>query len=363
MLSNSAAIDPISQHFISLPLFPPVASPTHTVHAVTLVTSPSAPWLVFANSLLTDWTMWNYVVPHFLDLSSRPASPDSEEQKTTYNILLHSQRGHGLSKLPPGSESYDQERLTTIPLLATDIANLLSALSIPTPVHSVIGVSQGGAAALAFAALYGGSKTKSIVACDTGPRTPAGNKDAWAERIRLACGASDSPITNANATEYHDYAKHIGMGRLAKITVPRWFPAGSILNSGERGGDKRAKWVEAMIESTDVDGFAHGAKALSDYDLIAPLESGANTPGLFDSDISRVLLLAGSLDGGGKVAKGLQDLRTKWNARREENRAAEGYSGIIQPVDYLEIANSGHLPMIDSPEAFCENLGRWLANV
>jgi len=58
------------EHLVSLPSFPPVSILTHTIHAVTLTTSPTAPWLVFANSLLTDWTVWNYIIPYFLDLPS-----------------------------------------------------------------------------------------------------------------------------------------------------------------------------------------------------------------------------------------------------------------------------------------------------
>ncbi|KAF8877942.1 Alpha/Beta hydrolase protein [Gymnopilus junonius] len=352
------------EHFVSVPSFPPASTPSHTIHAVTLTTSPSAPWLVFANSLLTDWAMWSYIVPYFLDLASCSNASDNDhtEQKETYNILLHSQRGHGKSTLPPPSDGHD--RLATIPLLATDIANLLSALSIPTPVQSVIGVSQGGAAALAFAALYGGTdespaKTKSVIACDTGPRTPAGNKEAWEDRISLVYGSLVPP--NSPDISLH-FAKKIGMSNLAEITVPRWFPPGSILNSGERGGDKRAKWVEKMIKDTDVDGFVHGARALSDYNLINPSDLEANenaTPGLFNSHVGRVLLLAGSLDGGGKVAKGLQDLRTKWN----EKRLNDSQISLMHEVEYLEIEKSGHLPMIDSPEIFCENVGQWLGKV
>ncbi|KDR79197.1 hypothetical protein GALMADRAFT_1228057 [Galerina marginata CBS 339.88] len=349
------------EHFISVPSFPPASTPTHTIHAVTLVTSPSAPWLVFANSLLTDWTMWNYVVPYFLDLSSLPNGSELTTPKTTYNILLHSQRGHGLSTLPPSTHA--EERLATIPLLASDIAYLLDALSIPTPVHSVIGVSQGGAVALAFAAMYGGTsaspKTKSVVACDTAPRTPQGNKEAWEERIRLVDG-SDIP-TSPN-TDRGDYPQRVGMSNLADVTVPRWFPSGSACSGNVPDGSQRARWVAEMIKRTKVDGFVHGARALSDYDLIAPIESTApenRRDGLFDSRVERVLLIAGGLDGGGKVGKGLQDLRASWDALK--GRSAENSEKYrVVSVQYLEVERAGHLPMIDSPGIFCDRLGEWL---
>jgi pimeloyl-ACP methyl ester carboxylesterase len=274
--------------------------------------------------------MWSFVIPYFLDLRS--------SENATYNILVHSQRGHGLSTLPPKSELH--ERRTTIPLLATDIANILDALSIPTPVRAVIGVSQGGAAALAFAAMFG-DKTKGIVACDTAPRTPAGNKEAWEERIRLVRGPEDPVLSE-------EYAKDTGMSKLAKVTVPRWFPPGSLCSSGVAGGEKPARWVEEMVMRTDVNGFVEGARALGDYDVLGLSPAGvasSDNEALFKIAAERILLLAGNLDGGGKVGKGLQDLSTTWNS---------------QNATFVEIADAGHLPMIDSPAKFCEVLKQWL---
>ncbi|KAF9562048.1 alpha/beta-hydrolase [Agrocybe pediades] len=297
------------EHRIALPSFPPDSTSSHVIHATTIISSPDAPWLVFSNSLLTDLSMWNYIVPHFL---------------SNYNILLHSQRGHGQSTLP----EHSSQRPVTIPLLATDIANLLEALSIPTPVHAVIGVSQGGATALAFGAMYA-SKTKSIVVCDTAAKTPQGNKKAWEERIRLV--------------------QEDDMRKLADVTVPRWFPPGSICNPTHNPavGQKRADWVGKMIQNTDIAGFSAGARALSDYDLIG------EDVNILRSEIGHVLLVAGELDGGGKVGKGLQDLAAKWNAERASAPA----------VVYEEIKGAGHLPMIDSAEAFCEILGTWIRSI
>ena len=274
--------------------------------------------------------MWSFVIPYFIDLQS--------SENTTYNILVHSQRGHGLSTLPPKSKLH--ERRTTIPLLATDIVNILDALSIPTPVRAVIGVSQGGAAALAFAAMFG-DKAQGIVACDTAPRTPVGNKEAWEERIRLVRGPEDPVLSE-------EYAKDTGMGKLAKVTVPRWFPPGSLCSSGVAEGEKKARWVEEMVMRTDVDGFVEGARALGDYDVLSLNPAGvasSDNEALFKTTAERILLLAGSLDGGGKVGKGLQDLSTAWNS---------------QNTTFVEIADAGHLPMIDSPAKFCEALKQWL---
>ena len=131
---------------------PLTTHPETYIHAVTLATDPSAPWLVFSNSLLTNLSLWDTLLPYFLAPQSPSTTPPTPR---TYNLLLYDQRGHGLSPVP----------LTpcTINQLASDIATILSHLNIPQ-VHSVIGVSQGGATALAFGSMYP-SKMKSVIAC------------------------------------------------------------------------------------------------------------------------------------------------------------------------------------------------------
>ncbi|KAF7376048.1 Carboxymuconolactone decarboxylase [Mycena sanguinolenta] len=141
------------------------------LHAVTLVTHPDAPWIVFANSLLTNETIAAMVAP-----------------------------------LPPAEAC-------TMPILANDIALLISRLVPSGKVKSVIGVSQGAAATLAFAGLHP-SLTESIVACDTSPTTPPANVKAWQDRIALA--------------------KTEGMPALAGVTADRWFPAPSKCGKGGR---------------------------------------------------------------------------------------------------------------------------------
>ncbi|KAF8885001.1 Alpha/Beta hydrolase protein [Infundibulicybe gibba] len=214
---------------------PSVENATHTIHAITLVSSPSAPWLVFANSLLTDYSMWAPLIPYLLPSGSG---------KQSYNLLLHSQRGHGLSTCAPA---------TTISSLASDIAHVITRLSLKLPVQGVIGVSQGGAAALAFAAKYA-HMTKSVVVCDTAAQTPSGNQQAW----------------EALSQSEYTYAEKLGMGNLASVTIERWFPKGSRCSAG---GDR----------------FNTRARALGDYDLIKE--------GLMESAIEHVLFVWGSLDG------------------------------------------------------------------
>ncbi|TRM67854.1 Alpha/Beta hydrolase protein [Schizophyllum amplum] len=324
---DGMADDPVSwpcvreEHIISLP-----SSPEHRIHAVTLTTNPTSPWIALSNSLLTDLSMWDRLVP-FLLAPQEPAAPRG------YNILLHDARGHGKSSTSPAPLS--------IPQLARDLADVLDALQIPL-LHAVVGVSQGGAVALSFAAQFP-NRTKAVVACDTGPRTPAGNREAWDARIALA------QETEAERGE------GAGMAALADVTIPRWFPAGSPCFPGSASGhppgsrSARGAWVAGMVHGTSIPGFALGASALQDYDLF-PASSENAGKGLLESRLP-VLLVAGSLDGGGKVGAGLQKLRDQWN----EARGAEGVQ-----VEFAEIEGAGHLPMIDETEKFWAMLEGYL---
>ncbi|KAF8662042.1 hypothetical protein AX16_001227 [Volvariella volvacea WC 439] len=311
-----------------------ISFPAHQIHAVSLITSPTAPWIVLANSLLTDLTMWDPLIPHLLNAS--------------YNILLHSQRGHGRSTLPSHAE--DGERLVTIPGLADDLKELITQL-IPAsslPVHSVMGVSQGGAVILSLISRYS-HLTKSVVVCDTGPKTPAGNKQAWEERISLAFG---NERRQGNETDL-EYAKGVGMKKLADVTVSRWFAEGSPCHpfsaTGGTAGNLKphlSDWVHRMVSSTPVEGFMAGARALGEYDT---LQEGL----LENGNVKKVLLVAGELDGGGKVGKGLENLQKAWN----EARSGNGLEG----VEHILIKGSGHLPMIDCTEDFAKVVVDWLA--
>ncbi|KAG6860638.1 hypothetical protein C0995_009118 [Termitomyces sp. Mi166 len=327
------------EHFISL-------LNSHMIHAITITTSPDAPWIVFANSLLTNLHMWEFIIPYLI--SDSPDTVTGKPRKP-FNVLIHSQRGHGKSIVPAPPTA------TTIPSLASDITHLLSALNIPTPLHAIVGVSQGGAASLDFARSYP-ELTRSVVACDTSPRTAPGNREAWAGRIGVVYGDVSAEeilkegVKGGEVGKGADYAAKVGMRKLADITVPRWFPKSSKCAEKESERGERRKWVAEMIESTPVHGFVAGAQALSDYDLY---EANEKSQTLFTSPVERVLLLAGSLDGGGNIGKGLQCLKDEWNAVRCQNAN-------VKPVEYMEIPSAGHLPMIDEAEHFAEVLRNFL---
>ncbi|THH18803.1 hypothetical protein EW146_g2241 [Bondarzewia mesenterica] len=253
-----------------------------TIHAITLITSPTAPWLAFSNSLLTSTKMWSFLGPKLTSAK--------------YNLLLHDQRGHGLSSVPNPPSS-------TINDLADDIVVLLTHLQIPK-LYAMIGVSQGGATALAFAVNHP-ELTERVVACDTQPVTPQANVKAWDDRIELA--------------------KTQGMDALATVTAGRWFPEGSAFHPS---GGANATFVLDMITTTSLEGFIAGARALQSYDLISA--------GLLKCKVP-TLLVAGEKDG---VLPGvLGKLKDEWAAKGGDVRMA------IVP-------GSGHLPMVDGVDEF-----------
>lgn len=220
---------------------------------------------------------------------------------------------------PRRSQSSVPPKPCTLEVLAGDIATILNKLSIPTPIHAVIGVSQGGATALALAQhhpdLFG-----RLVACDTQATSPAANAAAWDERIALA-------------------REKCSMVPLADVTVPRWFPGGA--TSELNAGGRRAYLIHDMVASTPVEGFAAGAAALQGYDVL---------PGLADKlkggEGKKVLLVAGERDGAlPGVLKGLAD-----------KLKADGVDARFE-----QIQGAGHLPMVDATQPWLDVVEEFLA--
>ena len=271
----------------------------HTVR-FTAPTTSARPWLIFANSLLTDSWMWASVTPAFISKG--------------YNVILFDQRGHGLSSVPEPPEC-------TMSQLADDIACVLDHFGIPQA-HAVIGVSQGGASALSFAIRHP-ERVKKIVACDTQGKTPEANIGAWNDRIKLA-NSSDG-----------------GMGVLAIATAQRWFPQGSDFHPVDKNPDADANSdnpILTMIRRTSLLGFEAGARALQRYDFLAD--------GLLQSKV-KTLLVAGEKDAGGAIAKGLRQLQADWEKQGGD-------------VRFAEVPGAGHLPMIDKAEEWVEVVSEFL---
>ncbi|GAA5930241.1 hypothetical protein JCM3775_004338 [Rhodotorula graminis] len=267
-----------------------------TLHVRVAKRDDASPWLVFVNSLMTNQKMWEGALPR---LSKK------------YNLVTYDQRGHGKSSVPP--------KPCTLEVLAGDIATILAKLSIPTPIHAVIGVSQGGATTLALAQHHPDLFDR-LVACDTQATSPAANAAAWNERIALARNEGS-------------------MVPLADVTVPRWFPSGA--TSEFNVGGRRAHFIHDMVATTPIEGFAAGAAALQGYDVL---------PGLADKlkggDGKKVLLVAGERDGAlPGVLKGLAD-----------KLKADGVDARFE-----QIQGAGHLPMVDATQPWLDVVEDFLA--
>ena len=113
------------------------------------------PAILFANSLGTDFRLWDSVIAH---LSPR------------YRAVTYDMRGHGLSEAPPGPYSIDS--------LANDVLALADVQGLKR--FALVGMSVGGLIAQAVA-IRAPERLNALIICDTAARiwTP----DLWSARI------------------------------------------------------------------------------------------------------------------------------------------------------------------------------------
>lgn len=172
-----------------------------------------APALTFANSLGTDFRIWDAVVA---------ALPG-------YRILRYDKRGHGLSEATPAPYAMTDH--------VADLAALLAHHDIART--AVVGVSVGGMIAQGLAALRPDLVT-ALVLCGTAHRI--GTEAMWDERI--------AAVTRE------------GIGALADGVMQRWFtPAYRTADNPDFVG------YTAMLTRTPVAGYAGTCAALRDADL------------------------------------------------------------------------------------------------
>lgn len=212
--------------------------------------SPSAPVIVFSNSLLTSYAMWDPLITLL------------QQHRPDLRLLRYDTRGRHSLPQPPVA--------ATLADLASDLDALRAALRIDR-FACLVGVSMGGATALRYALTYP-ARAARFVAADCNAASSAANTQAWRDRIDVARGGG-------------------GMAALAGQTVARWF------HSETR--DETVAWMTAMVAENDVEGFAHSCTALWDYDLREQLRVCA-VPGL---------LVAGEADGKGALVKAMESFK------------------------------------------------------
>lgn len=113
------------------------------------------PPILFANSLGTDFRIWDGVIAH---LNPR------------YRTVTYDKRGHGLSEVTPGPYSID--------MLATDVLALADAQGLKR--FALVGLSVGGLIAQAVA-IRAPERLSALVLCDTASRIWTAGQ--WAVRI------------------------------------------------------------------------------------------------------------------------------------------------------------------------------------
>lgn len=208
-----------------------------------------APALVFANSLGTDFRIWDRVLAR---LNGR------------FRTLRYDMRGHGLTGLGSGF---------SIPRLAADLDALMRHESIDMAL--VCGISIGGLVAQQLIRDHP-SKVRALVLCDTASKI--GTPEMWQARI--------------------DAIGQNGLGGLADAVMERWFAPSFRLTRR----DELAVWRNMLVRTPD-EGYAGACTAIRDADLTADAariavptlvvcgaEDGATTPEL-------VKAFAGSIPG------------------------------------------------------------------
>ncbi len=174
----------------------------------------AGPALVFANSLGTDFRIWDAVAAA---LGER------------YRLIRYDKRGHGLSEATPAPYTMGDH--------ASDLSALLDHLGVSEA--AVVGLSVGGQIAQLLAATRP-ELVKALVLCDTAHKI--GNEELWNARIET--------VTSK------------GIASMADAILERWFtPSYRSPENADFFG------YHAMLTRTTVDGYAGTCAALRDSDL------------------------------------------------------------------------------------------------
>lgn len=234
-----------------------------------------APALVFANSLGTDFRIWDRVMAR---LDGR------------FRTLRYDLRGHGLTGAGGGAFG--------IPRLAADLDGLMKHVGFDSAL--VCGLSIGGLIAQQLVRDHP-SRVRALVLCDTASKI--GAPEMWQTRI--------------------DAIERDGLEGLADAVMERWFAPSFRLSRR----DELAAW-RTMLVRTPAEGYARACAAIRDADLTA--------------DAGRIavptLAICGADDGATTPA------------------VVQALAASIPGAQYREIADAGHLPCVEQPDALVDHM-------
>lgn len=174
------------------------------------------PAIAFANSLGTDFRIWDDVVAGL---------------RGRFRCIRYDKRGHGLSTAPPAPYAMDDH--------VADLAGLLDHLAVPTAV--ICGLSVGGMIAQGMAASHP-DKVAALILCDTGH--VIGDATMWNGRIEAVESAGLSALTD---------------GVMERWFTPQFRAPGNATFDGYRN----------MFERTPVAGYSGTSAAIRDADFTA----------------------------------------------------------------------------------------------
>jgi 3-oxoadipate enol-lactonase len=180
--------------------------------------------LVLANSLGTNYSIWNAQVPEF---------------EKYFRLLRYDMRGHGQSSVPPPPYS--------VPELAADVLALADFLAIER--FHFCGLSIGGMIGMSLA-LQSPARLKKLVLCSTAAKI--GTFESWNTRVEMV--------------------RTQGMTEIARATPPRWFTP-----NFQTSSPQLIAAVVRSIESLSPDGYIGGCCAVRDFDARATV-SNIRTP-------------------------------------------------------------------------------------
>ncbi len=176
--------------------------------------NPNSPTLIFSNSLGSDLTMWDWVLPKLKD---------------QFQILRYDTRGHGQSEVLPGPYTLDQ--------LGQDVIDLLNALHIEKVYFC--GLSLGGLTGQ-WLGIHHPNRLLKLVVCNTAARI--GTVEGWNERIAAV--------------------QKTGVADMASNILNRWLTADYC-----QANPDVEQTLLAMISRSPSDGYAACCAALRDADL------------------------------------------------------------------------------------------------